>query len=113
MVCIVCSQGCKLGSTLHYLLYVRGGVSRVQIAPKEEQELQQLRGYKGPRDALKPPEQLLHMLANVPRASEKMRLVIARANFKVCGCLLLSNRLVGSLSASAHVGRDVASHGYI
>ena len=60
-----------------------GRYARVQIAPKEEQELQALRSYKGPIDALKPPEQLLHMLASVPRALAKIQVLIERATFSV------------------------------
>ena len=56
----------------------------MQIAPKEEQELQALRKYKGPRGALKPPEQLLHMLAGVPRVVQKMEVLVVRQNYKVC-----------------------------
>ena len=55
----------------------------MQIAPKEEQELQALRLYKGPTDALKPPEQLLHMLASVPRALAKIQVLIERSTFSV------------------------------
>ena len=54
-----------------------------QIAPKEEQELQALRSYRGPTEALKPPEQLLHMLASVPRALGKMQVLLERSMFTV------------------------------